>query len=195
MDKETLEKQRLKARTGGYHKYDEFQTIVGFEDGTPGFQTEAQRFDTDAAGEEQRLRQAQYAGKEKLYTRRRQEAVDRDEVRWQKDMDTKQAEKEKWEHYRDAKLFGKKNIGSVPYNQITLQYNDGRDGESLRYEDDMIKWRAMQRARRLQQKMMGDNADPITGLPQVLIQVPDAPDVSLRPTHRSDVREKYTGDH
>jgi len=64
----------------------------------------------------------------------------------------------------------KKNASGVPYNTVTLQYNDGADGERLRYlsnlflldssyfnlaccinrhEDDMVRYRGALRAQHL----------------------------------------------
>lgn len=175
MDKETLEKQRLKTRTGGYHKYDEFQKIVGHERGTPGYQNEAQRFDTDTAAEEHHLKQAKLERQKRIYDKRREENLKRDELRYERERERQAKEFERWKKLRDNPKFGLKNNGSTPYNQITLQYNEGRKGQELKYQDSMIKWRAAHRARRLQEKMMGDNINPITGQPQSLMDVPERP--------------------
>lgn len=175
LDKETLEKQRLKDRTGGYHTYDEFQRVVGYESGTPGFQTEAQRFDRDSAGEEQRLRKSRLQRQNLILEKRREENRQREERRIRLEEEKRTAEKERWRALQNDPMAGKKNVGSTPYDQITLRYNDGKDGQRLKYQDSLVKWRAAHRARRLQEKAMGGNANPITGQPQRLIEVPKRP--------------------
>ena len=42
----------------------------------------------------------------------------------------------------------------VPYDPLTLQYNDSHDGEKLRYADDMVRYRARVRAQNM--KAQGD---------------------------------------
>ena len=99
----------------------------------------------------------------------------RDELRYERERERQAKEFERWKKLRDNPKFGLKNNGSTPYNQITLQYNEGRKGQELKYQDSMIKWRAAHRARRLQDIMMGDNINPITGQPQSLMDVPERP--------------------
>lgn len=181
MDKETLEKQRLKNRTGGYHTYDEFQRVVGHDSGTPGYQTEAQRFDTDSAAEEQRMRMQKLSRHNLIIEKRREENMERDEARLKRAEEKRLAEVEKWKRLQEDHTFGKKNLGSTPYNQITLEYNDGDGGKMLHYEDSLVKWRAAHRARRLQEKMNGaTNSNPITGEAKAFMNVPGRPENPFR---------------
>ena len=174
MDKETLEKQRLKNRTGGYHTYDEFQCVVGNDRGTPGYQTEAQRFDTDFAGEEKKRREQVLERKHLIYDKRREINIRREEDRFQREAEKREKELERWKAMQENHTFGKKNLGSTPYNQITLKYNSGKDGQALMHDDAMVKWRAAHRARRLQEKM-GGGRNPITGESRDLMNVPVRP--------------------
>jgi hypothetical protein len=43
----------------------------------------------------------------------------------------------------------KKNASGVPYNTVTLQYSDGVDGDRLRHQDDMVRYRGALRAQHL----------------------------------------------
>jgi hypothetical protein len=174
-DKETLEKQRLKARTGGFHKYDEHQTITGYEEGTPGHVPEAARFDTDAAGMEFERRQAALQSKHAMWETKRLQQMEREDERWRRMDEAAQKEHQQWQRYRDENAFGKKNIGSVPYNAITLMYNEGRDGEELRFNDEVVRYRAALRAQRLQKNNMGEGINPLTGEKMELSSVPPIP--------------------
>merc|ERR1711871_1170440 len=174
-DKETLERQRLAARRGGFHKFDPKQTVVGHEGGTPGFQSEAERFDTDTCGEVRRERMARAVAKEADFVRRRLEAAEKEERRW-KELDTAfTAEEEKWTRKRAAAETAKSNKSSVPYDPITLRYNEDADGLLLRHADDAIKYRAALRAKNLQGHMTADGFNPITGERLRQMVLPPAP--------------------
>merc|ERR1719326_382509 len=84
MDKEGIEKQRLKERKGGFHKYTEFKAVTGSEPGEPGYSSEAARFDTDALAAEQRRRQQVMASYNSRIKARRVNAVAREERRYAK---------------------------------------------------------------------------------------------------------------
>jgi hypothetical protein len=43
----------------------------------------------------------------------------------------------------------KKNSSGVPYNTVTLQYHDGLDGNRLRHNDDLVRYRGALRAKNL----------------------------------------------
>ena len=42
--------------------------------------------------------------------------------------------------------FCKSNKTSMPYDPITLQYGEGKDGQCLRYSDESLRYRAAMRA-------------------------------------------------
>merc|ERR1719198_2080183 len=71
MDKEGIEKQRLKERKGGFHKYTEFKAVTGSEPGEPGYSSEAARFDTDAVGAEQRRKKQMMAAYDSMINARK----------------------------------------------------------------------------------------------------------------------------
>ena len=64
----------------------------------------------------------------------------------------------------------------MPYDAITLRYNDGLDGERLRFHDDKVRYRAAVRSRNLQR--CGDTRtgyNIINGNDQAQLAVPPAP--------------------
>ena len=65
----------------------------------------------------------------------------------------------------------------MPYDAITLKYNDGLDGERLRYHDDKVRFRGAVRSRNLQK--CGDSRagyDIITGGEFGELEVPPSPE-------------------
>lgn len=175
-DKETLEKQRLKSRTGGFHKYDEKQTVTGYDEGTPGFVSEACRFDTGAASMEFERRQERLHAKHTMWETKRVQQLNRENDRWKKMDDDHKNELKQLQRYREESTFGKKNVCSVPYDAITLRYNDSHQGDELRYQDEIVRYKAALRAQQLQSNMMGQGINPLTGEDMQRAEVPMIPD-------------------
>lgn len=175
MDKEGIEKQRLKARKGGFHKYTEFNAVTESEPGEPGFSSEAMRFDTDTVGEEQRRRQQALASYNSLIQARSNKSVAREERRFKQMEETKRLEEEKYTRYRADPLMGKKNMSGVPYHPVTLQYNDGDDGRRMAYEDAKIRFRALRRARHMDDKSRSVNYNVVSGKSAARLPTPVDP--------------------
>ena len=183
MDKESLEKQRLVERKGGYHKYEKIKAVTEYEAGTVGFMPESGRFDTDTVGEEWRRRQAKIERAQQIYNNKRQENIVREEHRWAKMEEQKKAEVEKYTRYRADPLMGKKNVGSMPFDVVTLKYNDGADGARMAYEDEQIRYRAALRAKNLHEKSTGSSFDPITGGNARVVPTPQRPTLEANYAH------------
>lgn len=69
----------------------------------------------------------------------------------------------------------KSNKTSMPYDPISLEYGEGRDGECLRYSDEALKYRSALRAEHLQRRMNG-SYNPITGAELQRVPVPQKPE-------------------
>ena len=72
-----------------------------------------------------------------------------------------------------------RNASSVNYNVITLKYANTHGGQLLKYEDDLIRYRATLRGRALEQKMSSVEYDLLTGDEKIdrvkVSKVPEAP--------------------
>ena len=84
---------------------------------------------------------------------RRQERLDREEERWQITEQARQLENERGIALQQTDK-AKANLSSLPYDPITLMYNDGNDGQRLKYYDDKVKYRAGLRAQNMQKHDM-----------------------------------------
>jgi len=135
--------------------------------------TEQDRFFTDFAAEEKKRREEQALIRQQQLTTRRAKLVEAEEQRWN------QIDKE-WAAFQ-AREEAKKNKGtprnksSVPYNPLTLQYDDTTEGQKLRHADEQIRHRAALRAERLQAHETKDGINPITGEKKELLKVPAPP--------------------
>jgi len=94
--------------------------------------SDADRFHSDVSGEELQERQERYNRTQGIDERKRVSNAEKEELRWQKIEEAKAAEAAYWEEQRNLGSKSKKNSSGVPYNTLTLQYNDGADGERLR---------------------------------------------------------------
>ena len=175
-DKETLEKSRLRERTGGYHKYIDYGTNLTAQDpSSVGFMSEADRFHTDTAGEEKLARDARVERRHDQYIQKRAVNAEREDERWARIEREKAIEEAKWQEIRDKGEKARRNHNSVPYNPLTLAYNQSEEGNRLRHADDLIRWRAAQRAKNLQDKALGSEYNPITGAVAPRMNAPSKP--------------------
>jgi len=175
MDKEGIEKQRLKERKGGFHKYTEFKAVTGSEPGEPGYATEAGRFDTDAVGAEQRRRKKIQASYDSRIKARHTNYLAREERRFERMDEEKRLEEDKYMRYRADPLMGRKNVSGVPYHPVTLQYNDGDDGRRMAYEDAKIRFRAARRAKNMHDKSRSVDYNVVSGIDMSRLPTPVDP--------------------
>jgi hypothetical protein len=111
-----------------------------------GFLADADRFHSDTAGEEFLERKAKFERKQQIYNNTRERRAENEETRWSKIEESKEVEERYWAGQRESGVKAMKNKSCVPYDPLTLQYNDSHDGEKLRYADDMVRYRANIRA-------------------------------------------------
>ncbi|KAG6599739.1 Prefoldin subunit 3 [Phytophthora cinnamomi] len=165
-DKEQREKERLRARKEGFVRVDTTaagSAMLVYTPQSQGFMSDADRFHSDTAGEERAAREDARTRAKIQQERRRQEAVNRDVRRWEA-MDAASAEeKRRSEALRASGSKARRNKCGEPFNPVTLQYNDGKDGERLQAADAAIKHRAMLRAQNLQFHNSREGVNPITG--------------------------------
>ena len=171
--REDLEKMRIRNRREKYCRYEE----GGIEQPADslGFITEADRFVTDIAAVVKNERDASINKKEQVYYNKRLDKVDREEKRWRTIEMEHQVDQQRWDDMRENGTFSRSNKTSMPYNPINLRYDDGHDGDRLRFSDESLRFRGALRAEHLQRRMTSTGYNPITGAPIERVTVPDAP--------------------
>mmetsp|Transcript_34644 Transcript_34644/g.54096 ORF Transcript_34644/g.54096 Transcript_34644/m.54096 type:complete len:214 (-) Transcript_34644:165-806(-) len=161
-DKDALEKQRLKARTEGYQRYQDPGQLTELKPGALGFQSDAERFQTGAHIELKRNRDAVIQQRENKYDMKRDQYLTREEDRWQKADDEmiQDAEKRYIQHIGSK---GSYNHSSVAYDFVSMEYHDSDSGMRQQYEDNLARYRAGVRTEKLHRQSSGDGFNPITG--------------------------------
>eukprot|EP00968_Pinguiococcus_pyrenoidosus_P026215 scaffold7063_cov351-Pinguiococcus_pyrenoidosus.AAC.5 len=155
-DKVALEKGRLLARTGASARMykqnlpDWEMGLTAAKPGAAGWLSDADRFHTDVSGEAFLERKREFSRKQEQYQRRRVNAAEREEARWKRLEEQKSREAERVAYMRLTGSKAKKNTSKIPYDVITLAYDDNLDGERQRYSDDRVRYRSQLRAINLQ---------------------------------------------
>ena len=170
--REDLEKMRLRQRREGYYQHEE-STITPTPDAL-GYITEAQRFITDAAAVDKAEREAMLSRKDQITHAKRVALAEREEKRWRAMEEEHIQEQRRQEEMRNRGLSSKANRTSMPYNPVSLEYGAGPEGDVLRYSDESIRYRSALRASHLQERQ-SSRYNPITGLEQTRVQVPERP--------------------
>ena len=98
---------------------------------------------------------------------------------------------------------------SVSYDPITLEYNQDNDGETLKYMDDIVKWKvdeqlysfeikssppfqAKLRSVEMAERSYGDGFNPVTWEP---VQGPPKPPPPQPPSHMAKSSSRGSGVH
>lgn len=147
---------------------------------TPGSESlsyisEADRFVTDVAAVQKLERDAEVAKREEMHYKKRLEKAEKEEQRWGSIELAHQIEQKRMEDMRDNLSHARSNKTSMPYNPINLRYDDGSDGDRLRFSDESLRYRGALRAEHLQRRMTSTGYNPITGDPINRVHVPEAP--------------------
>lgn len=156
VDKEALEKGRLMKRTGPAARMhrenlpDWHMGLTAMRPGAAGWMSDADRFHTDTSGEEYLRRKREVLRKQEMYDRKRAAAAEREEARRRRMEEGQRAEERRVAALRAAGWKSKSNRSNLPYDMLTLQYNEGLDGERQRRQDDRVRFRARLRTQNLQ---------------------------------------------
>ncbi|CAM9299734.1 unnamed protein product [Laminaria digitata] len=193
-DKVALEKGRLMQQRAGHaakmyreNLPPEGVSLTECSPDAAGFIADADRFHSDTVGEEHLRRKAQHERQVQMNDNRRQQVrVEREGKRWE-DMEKQEGDAaQKWDRLRDEGEKSKKNKSGVPYNMISLRYNDGIDGDRLAHSDSITKHKAQLRSNNLSR--LGDSRcgyNILTGQPRGEIVDPPAPKPSEKLAHWS----------
>jgi len=171
--KEDLEKMRLSQRRECFYHY-EPNSLTPPPDSLSHI-AESDRFETNAAAAEKASRNAVLMRKEQVLHAKRIARTHTEEERWRVVEAEHEAELARHEAMAREGTFCKSNKTSMPYDPITLQYGEGKDGQCLRYSDESLRYRAAMRAANLQQRTNVAGFNPITGEETARVPVPEKP--------------------
>jgi len=171
--REDLEKMRLRERRENYCAYEEGGVTPPPD--SLGYISEAERFTSDIAGVNKAERDAEVSKREQIFHNRRVRKADNEEERWRTIEVKHQIEQKRLEEMRENYSYARSNKTSMPYNPINLRYDDGADGDRLRFSDDSLRYRGALRAEHLQRRGSSTPWNPITGDEMRTVHVPAPP--------------------
>jgi hypothetical protein len=163
-DRETLEKSRLRERTGGRFVYADPGHVIAPDDSSSALYLDSRlRFTTDAVTEARVEKDARIAHRASDLLRRREETMVREEERWKRmEAESRAAELRVASLQTDGGK-ARRNKSGLPFDPVTLNYHASHDGDLLRFQDDSTKFRAALRTQTLQQKGRGVDYNVLTG--------------------------------
>ncbi|EKX50258.1 hypothetical protein GUITHDRAFT_135420 [Guillardia theta CCMP2712] len=160
-DKEALEKERLKGRREAFGRYHDPGPLTENTPGSLGYASRAERFQTDAAAELKKNRDAVVQAREELLSVKRERNLTREENRWKR-ADEEFNEKLERQASMANGAKGSQNHSSIAYDPITLEYHETPAGQKQKYEDDLTRFRAGVRTEKLHRQNSGSGYNPIT---------------------------------
>lgn len=176
--KENLEKARLKARTGNYFQYENVENPLKVRSDCPSYLDGKERMLSGGARiAERNLEERENAVAKGLDTieNRREVRLKREEHRWKSIDEKEKNEVERVRRLQADPTMGKKNVAGQPFNIVNSAYDASKEGQDLKFQDQMTKYRGDVRSVHLAVKgHLGFN--PITGEQTVPIRMPTAPE-------------------
>ena len=156
MNREEVERARLRERRFGFDRYSEAGGLTVPDDKTSAmYAADQDRFNTDAAAEEKDARDEAVARRASEIERRR-EFYSSQEARLRA---AEEAEARRWvEETAALQADGgaaRRNRGGMPVNLLTQQYTEDAEGQRLRAADSRVLARAAQRAQYLGEHSSG----------------------------------------
>lgn len=173
--REVLEKTRLRQRKEGFCHYEE-GGLTPFGPESLSHISEKDRFITDIAGVNKIEREQEVAKREQMYHNRRVKKAEMEEERWRTIETRFNLDMAREAEQRQNAAYARSNKTSMPYNPINLRYDDGVDGDRLRYSDASMLHRGALRSEHLQRRGMSTPFHPITGDMVPMVHVPPMPE-------------------
>jgi len=174
--REQLEKNRLRNRTEKFIRYgDEIEKPFDVLPSAVGFMSDADRFHTDTAGDEQRKKQLRLQAKDHLIISMRKANAQREEERYRRIQEEEKKKELLLQYLQNDSKKKIRNQSSMPYNVINHIHTDGLEGMRLALEDEKLKYHAQMRSNNLYSKMNLNGYDPITGSERPIRPVPTRP--------------------
>ena len=184
VNKDVYEKRLLKERTFGHIRYEAESIddpINPIKDAVESlsYSDDIDRFDSNIVDENNKKRRDKLTRHCLKIEHLSRERIDRDTQRWNAMNDEFDANEDKIKKFAPIK-----NEPSMPYNPITLRYDDSAQGKRLEFEDQQSIYRAKLREKRLFEKQTS-GFDPLTGKPKAY-----KTDAIQRPLTPEEIKEK-----
>lgn len=175
--KEHLEKQRLKERTGNYYRYEEVTDPIRVMEDCPSYLSGRDQMISGGENLAERLlqdREDAHIRDLNIVETRRAERLAREEERWRMIDEKERYAQDRIERLQADPMAGKKNLSGQPFNIVNAKYDNTKEGQDLKFRDEMTMYRGQLRTINLAHKG-GLGFNPITGDQIHTVPLPDRP--------------------
>eukprot|EP00331_Platyophrya_macrostoma_P028267 CAMPEP_0176436966 /NCGR_PEP_ID=MMETSP0127-20121128/18318_1 /TAXON_ID=938130 /ORGANISM="Platyophrya macrostoma, Strain WH" /LENGTH=201 /DNA_ID=CAMNT_0017820457 /DNA_START=71 /DNA_END=676 /DNA_ORIENTATION=- len=149
-DKEVIEKTLINQRAGfETRNVDVRELLHNSNPDSTLYVTENERFDKDFAIHDKKRRMEEQYKKDLAMEKQRLERLNRDAQRWEEMAQQEAREDARMAYKTEVFKVGKKNTSGMPYNPITLEYENSDKGQELKVKDEKSQVRAYLRANNL----------------------------------------------
>lgn len=174
--KDFLEKKRLKERHFGHIRYesdviDDPINPIPDKNKSLSYSNDIDRFNVNIIEENLKEKTNKLSKQNLKIQHLTKERIDRDKKRWDSMNLQYESNENKIKNFTPIK-----NNPSMPYDPITLRYNDSKDGKRLEFQDKNAIYRAKLREKRLFEKQTS-GFDPVTGKPKRYTNVIVKPEI------------------
>lgn len=174
--KESLEKERLRNRSGAYFRYEDLRNPIDHAPGCPAHIHPKTRMTAGPRCEEVNFeeRQQKVLHRDEVTEVRRARNYDREESRWRAISCQDQGANERVNRMQSDPMIGRKNVAGQPFNIVNGEYERTPAGAQLEHHDNMIRYRGRVREASLAMRNhLGFN--PIIGEQTFGISLPPPP--------------------
>mmetsp|Transcript_98941 Transcript_98941/g.262800 ORF Transcript_98941/g.262800 Transcript_98941/m.262800 type:complete len:197 (-) Transcript_98941:56-646(-) len=174
--KDTLEKERLRHRSGGYFRYEDIRNPIDVAQGCPSHISKIGRMNAGPACEEINFmeREQKKVVRDEVTENRRARNLTREESRWRAISAQESASDERTKRMQSDPMMGRKNVAGHPFNIVNHEYDRTPAGATLEHHDNMIRYRSKVREASIAMRNhLGFN--PIVGEQRYEISLPPPP--------------------
>lgn len=174
--KDSLEKERLKHRSGGFYRHQDIRNPIDVHAACPSGIGNKERFNAGAFCEEVNHFEREYKKvvRDDVTEGRRARNLEREESRWRAISAQHGAQQGRVDRMQSDPMMGRKNVPGQPYNIVSQVYDKSSAGAQLEHHDNMVRYRSKVRTASLAMRNhLGFN--PIIGEQTHAISIPPPP--------------------
>eukprot|EP00933_Yihiella_yeosuensis_P029241 TRINITY_DN2290_c0_g1_i1.p1 TRINITY_DN2290_c0_g1~~TRINITY_DN2290_c0_g1_i1.p1 ORF type:complete len:197 (-),score=32.24 TRINITY_DN2290_c0_g1_i1:161-751(-) len=174
--RESLERERLKHRTGGYFRYENVRNPIDHAKDAPAYMSHKAQFTAGPFCEEVNFaeRESRKLRKDDVTEARRAVSYSREEHRWRCIANQDQAALDRVDRMQKDPMMGRKNVSGQPFNIVNQTYDKTPAGSQLEHHDNMVRYRSRVReATMAMRNHLGFN--PIIGEQTLQVSLPPPP--------------------
>ncbi|CEL96000.1 unnamed protein product [Vitrella brassicaformis CCMP3155] len=189
-DRESLEKERLRNRTGGFHRYEDPGNLIQpikDDPKNPTLPNPIDRFvrTAEVAELEREDRKREQGKRDQFHENRRMSRESREEQRWRRMEEREECDKQRVQNLQMYSQKAFKNRSGAPFDIVTLRYDQSEEGRRLQHADLMAQYREKVRATNLAYRNHA-GFNPILGEQTFLMAMPEKPPVPDADTSKPD---------